>query len=134
MAHNGNVYRIDGYVIVKETALARLVDERVDPRLWAAARMVMREWHELERQMGVTDDSVCAYVRLRYERGLRIGEIAARLGVSPYVLDKSVGQAVRRRMYRALRLLDAAYAERWWRRQGGHRRRARPHELVSLAV
>lgn len=120
-----NVFRADGMLILKSEALEQLANERAHPLVLAAMRMVQRDLRELERRMGHTDEATRAYLRLRYERGLLVREIAARLGVSRYLLWTSVGMAARERIYGALQRLDSAFAERWYRQHGGGTRARR---------
>jgi len=107
---------MDGYKIVRTEALATLAGETTDLRVLRAARMVQRECRAFAAHYGIADEATRAYVELRYVRGLRAREIAARLGVTPYVLRKSVGDVAHCRMLRALSALDPAFAERWRRR------------------
>ena len=120
-----NVFRADGMLILKSEALEQLANERVHPLVLAAMRMVLRNWREFEHRRGFKDEATCAYLRLRYQQGLRVHEIAARLGVSRYVLWHSVGRAARAQMYEMLQMLDPAYAERWYRQHGGGSRARR---------
>lgn len=101
-------------LIVDDRALVRRAALVVDARLQQAARAVIAMWDGIQRDQGYRDDAVCAYLSLRYLRGYRVAEIARITGVSVSTLYRSYGVAARVQLHRHLRMIDAAYAERWY--------------------